>query len=125
MNQRCDADDKGFDASDPFNGTWYNFGNGKDWGPAAAAAGYTVDRSPRAGDIAYWTTGDYGHVAFVTEVKGDGNISLEEYNWILPGGGSDYSYHTRTISSAEPAGFIHIIDDPKHPLVPSAPSQKG
>lgn len=116
---------KGFDASDPFYGTWYNFGNGAQWGPAAKAAGYQVDRNPKAGDIAYWTTGTYGHVAFVNEVKGDGTVNLEEYNWLLPGGGSDYSYHTRTVSSADPAGFIHIIDDPKHPLVPSAHSQMG
>lgn len=116
---------KGFDPSDPFNGTWYAYGNGAQWGPAAKASGYQVDRNPKAGDIAYWTTGTWGHVAFVSEVKTDGTVSLEEYNWVLPGGGSDYSYHTRTISNAEPAGYIHILDDPKHPLVPSAHSQMG
>ena len=113
----------GFDSSNPFYGTWYVLGNGKMWGPSAAAAGYTVDRSPKAGDIAYWDNSHWGHVAFVTAVHENGTVDLEEYNWVLPGGGSDYSYHTRTISSAEPAGYIHFLDNPKHPMVPYAQSQ--
>jgi surface antigen len=115
----------GFDSSNPFFGTWYVLGHGKLWGPSAAAAGYTVDRSAKAGDIAYWDNGQWGHVAFVTAVHEDGTVDLEEYNWVIPGGGgaSDYSYHTRTISSAEPAGYIHFLDNPKHPMVPYAQSQ--
>lgn len=109
----------GFDKNDPYYGTWYVLGNGAQWGSSASALGYKVDNNPKAGDIAYWG-GGFGHVAFVAEVKANGNIIIEEYNMIIPGGGgaSDYSYHTREISSGEPAGFIHFLDDPKHPRVP-------
>lgn len=114
----------GFDKNDPFYGTWYVLGNGAQWGSSARSLGYEVDNNPKAGDIAYWG-GGFGHVAFVAEVKENGNIIIEEYNMIIPGGGgaSDYSYHTREISSGEPAGFIHFLDNPNHPLVPYGHSQ--
>jgi hypothetical protein len=117
----------GFDASNPFFGTWYQLGNGAQWGASAAAKGYAVDNNPRPGDIAYWMDGGYGHVAFVAEVKEGGKVSLEEYNWIIPGGGgaSDYSYHTREINAGEPAGYIHFLDNPGHPMVGTANSQMG
>lgn len=108
----------GFDPKKPLSGTRFALGNGADWGPAAAAAGFAVDRHAKAGDIAYWgaTPDDgYGHVAFVAAVNADGTISLEEYNWIIPltGGATDHNYHTRTISSADPTGYIHFIGNPK------------
>lgn len=114
---------EGWDSSNPQYGTWYVLGNGANWGASAAALGYKVDRSPTAGDIAYWG-GGFGHVAFVAEVKDGGKIIIEEYNMIIPGGGgaSDYSYHVREIDASEPAGFISFIDDPGHPKVPMSHS---
>ena len=115
----------GWDSGNPEYGSWYVLGNGAQWGDSARALGYTVDKNAKAGSIAYWG-GGFGHVAFVAEVKESGTVVIEEYNMIIPGGGgaSDYSYHTREINAAEPAGYIHFNDHPDHPLVPMQHSDR-
>ena len=51
-----------------------------------ASAGYTVDGSPSAGSVIVFQPGvlgasaDYGHVAMVEEVRGDGSILISESN---------------------------------------------
>ncbi len=65
------------------------WGNAENWDDAARAAGVTVSRRPRAGDIAQWNphrsgANAAGHVASVRWVHGDGTITIEEYNWVRP-----------------------------------------
>ena len=80
------------------------WGHAKNWDDTARTLGYTVNRSPSIGSIAYWDAGTYGHVAWVREVNGE-NITIEEYNW-----STEFGFGTRTISQWAPSGFIHIKD---------------
>ena len=47
------------------------YGNAKDWGYRAKREGYRVDKTPTIGSIAWDGSGDYGHVAWVSNVFGD------------------------------------------------------
>lgn len=72
--------------------TWYawnrrpdlpsNLGNASNWARAAAQAGFSVDRSPRVGDIFQNNSGYYGHVGYVTGVSADGSINVCDMNGI-------------------------------------------
>jgi surface antigen len=66
-----------------------NLGNAETWDERAAAQGFPVDRSPRAGDVAVWERYTYGaswagHVAYVELVHGNGMIRISEWNWRGP-----------------------------------------
>ncbi len=76
----------------------------KNWGKTARVLGYTVDKTPAVGAVAWWDTGTYGHVAWVSEVNGD-KVTIEEYNKYLDG-----KYNSRTIDKSNPTGYIHIKD---------------
>lgn len=78
---------------------WTYLGNGDAWGANAAARGVAVDHNPVAGSVAYF---GYMHVAYVTGVNGDGTVNIIEGNF------SGMSYHARTISASEAAGYIHF-----------------
>ncbi len=52
--------------------------NAKQWG--AFHNGASIATQPQAGDIAQWTTGEFGHVAIVEKVEGD-YIWISESNW--------------------------------------------
>ncbi len=80
------------------------WGNANTWGTVAQSLGVTVNNTPAVGAIAWWNTGQYGHVAWVKSVSGS-NVVIEEYNW-----NGDGNFHTRTIASTNPTGFIHIRD---------------
>lgn len=62
------------------------WGNAATWAGSAASDGYTVDGSPSAGSVIVFQPGvlgasaDYGHVAMVEEVRGDGSILISESN---------------------------------------------
>lgn len=67
---------------------WYNrkdipsnLGNANTWARKAAAAGFTVDRTPSAGAIFQTTSGWYGHVGYVESVNSDGSIVVTEMNY--------------------------------------------
>lgn len=83
-----------------------NFGgNAKSWLGNAAAAGYTVARSARVGSAVVTTdSARYGHVAYVTGVQSNGDITVSEMNYAGFGVVS-----TRTISadSGTIRGFIY------------------
>lgn len=81
-------------------------GHAKDWGTNARAYGYTVDKNPAVGSIAWWNTGGYGygHVAWVEAVNGD-NVVIQDYNYVSRG-----NYGRRTINRWNPAGYIHFKD---------------
>ena len=59
-----------------------NLGNAITWKALASIAGYSVDRNPRAGDVAWYATiGGLGHVGFVEKVNTDGSIVISDMNY--------------------------------------------
>ena len=93
------------------------WGNANTWGTVAKSRGVTVNMTPAIGAIAWWTTGKYGHVAWVSAVNGN-SVFIEEYNYNVRGG-----YGTRTIAASDPAGYIHIKD--LDPTPSGAPMTSG
>lgn len=59
---------------------WGGRGNANQWDDNARAAGISVDRSPRVGDVAISNSGTYGHAMYVEAVNGDGTIYVSQYN---------------------------------------------
>ena len=92
------------------------WGNAKEWGNVARSKGVPVNNTPAIGAVAWWTTGNYGHVAWVKSISGS-NVVIEEYNQK-----GDGTFGTRTISSGSPAGYIHIKDI--NVTVPAVPAIK-
>lgn len=89
---------------DGMRGGW--FGNAGMWGGNAQKFGYAVDSTPTVGSIAWYASGtvsQYGHVALVAAVNGEGTVTVEEYNFRV-----SYGYDTRTIPASQPSGYIHI-----------------
>lgn len=92
-----------------------HWGNAKNWGAAAKSLGITVDMNPAVGSIAWWTSGNGGHVAWVSAVSGN-NVTVEEYNQ-----NSDGKYHVRTFAKGSASGYIHIKDS-VNPVPPATPT---
>ena len=80
------------------------YGNANEWGYRAKREGYRVDQRPAIGSIAWDTSGQYGHVAWVSNVFGD-MIEIEEYNY-----GIRERYNRRTVKANSMTGFIHFKD---------------
>ena len=59
-----------------------NMGNAYNWGNAAAAAGFSVNRTPQRGDVFVDRRGYYGHVGIVSSVNSDGTITISDMNGI-------------------------------------------
>ena len=73
-------------------------GNARDWARGAAARGYSVNRTPSAGEIFQTSSGWYGHVGYVEAVNADGSITVTEMN---------YGYVPyRVIRATIPAGSV-------------------
>jgi peptidoglycan DL-endopeptidase CwlO len=81
----------------PVPGGW---GNANQWPGSARAAGYSVDGSPRVGDVAVYMGGFYGHVGVVEAVNG-GSIIMSDMNGDNAG---HFSYDSWPTSSLT---FIH------------------
>jgi peptidoglycan DL-endopeptidase CwlO len=81
---------------------WGGRGNANQWPSSARADGIPVDSTPKAGDVAIWNVGYYGHAMYVESVNGDGTISISQYN-------ADWSgtFSTNRIS-ASGLVFIHF-----------------
>jgi surface antigen len=79
-------------------------GNANQWDDWATEAGYTVDDTPKAGAIAQTDDGDYGHVAYVSEVDGD-SVTIEEYNYDGEG-----HYHSRDVAKSD-FTYLHVTKD--------------
>ncbi len=80
--------------------------NGGDWGALASSHGYTVNYAPTVGSIMSFPYGPglpYGHVAIVTAVVSDENVSVSEYNWSNPLG-----YGTRSNVNPKNYGAVFI-----------------
>jgi surface antigen len=89
------------------NNEWHDGGN---WGSVAKKKGIPVDNYPIPGDVAWWNSGAWGHVAFVEKVHYNSNgnpefIDVTEYNFRNQ---CDFGYREK-ISANDPTGFIHIL----------------
>lgn len=91
------------------------WGNATNWDNAARRAGYGVDTSPRAGDIAVWE-GQYGHVAYVVEVNTDQTVNVEQYN--IAGNGQ-FSRQARVRAHS----YIHLPIAQPAPVPIAVPQQ--
>jgi surface antigen len=85
-------------------GTW---GNANNWGPHAQALGIAVNSTPAVGSVAWYSSGQFGHVAYVEQVNSPTSIVISEMNYDL---GNGFWVHTITTSSGWPTAFIHIHD---------------
>jgi surface antigen len=73
-------------------------GDGRQWLPAWQKHGWPVSDVPIAGAVAY-TGGN--HVAYVKEVRGDGTVVLEEYNY------KPHEYSSRIVSAGSVVAFLY------------------
>lgn len=81
-----------------------NLGNANTWAARAAAAGYSVSRTPSAGAIFQTSSGWYGHVGYVESVNGDGSIVVTEMNYNY----SPYLVIRATIPASAVGNFNYI-----------------
>lgn len=85
-----------------------NFGDARNWAASAQALGYSVDNTPRVGDIVVFAPGQagasgvYGHVAVVEAVVDD-KIVISEGN----SGGALGQATSRTLANAQNFTYIH------------------
>jgi surface antigen len=79
--------------------------NAGNWGAKAKALGYTVNKSPAVGSVAWWNTSTRGHVAWVEAVNPNNTVEIEEYNI-----GSTGKYDETTIPTSSVTGYIHFQD---------------
>jgi surface antigen len=79
--------------------------NADDWGSKAKKLGYTVDKTPAIGSVAWWDTKTRSHVAWVESVNSNKTVTIEEYN--IGGSGK---YDETTIATSSPSGYIHFQD---------------
>lgn len=83
-------------------------GNADQWSAAK------IEYTPHVGDVAQWFdnvngAGGAGHVAYVSEVYGDGTIQVEEYNWLSSMNGyTGHRYNTRRISATAPSRYLQF-----------------
>jgi peptidoglycan DL-endopeptidase CwlO len=83
----------------------YGLGNANMWPGRARAHNIPVDRTPKAGDVAVWPIGYYGHTMYVEAVRGNGDLYISEYNYDWTG---RYSERTISRSTWEAQGFVFI-----------------
>lgn len=82
-----------------------NMGNASSWARTAAAAGYTVSRTPVYGAVFQTTGGSYyGHVGVVTGVNPDGSVTISDMNGIAGWG----RVGSKTISPEEASRYNYI-----------------
>ena len=63
----------------PWASNWW--GNANTWSIYASAQGYKTGSVPVVGAIAVWDGGEYGHVAYVTDVQSENSIQVLEANY--------------------------------------------
>jgi surface antigen len=86
----------------PFKWVWANLtptgGSASRWAAAWNSHGWNTSHTPVVGAVAYMG----GHIAYVKDVLGDGNVFLEEYNWNGNG-----QYHTRIVPASSVGLFLY------------------
>lgn len=70
-------------------------GNANQWPSTVSEYGIGSGSTPRAGSVAMWPIGYYGHVMYVEAVNGDGTIQVSDYNLNWDG---NYRNYTRSAS---------------------------
>jgi surface antigen len=80
-----------------------NWGNANTWAVNARLAHYPVDHNPAVGAIMQTTAGEFGHVAFVESVGGDGGWTISEMNFK----GWDVT-DSRTFAGSEASNYSFI-----------------
>ena len=94
-----------------FNNWWRqgggSFGNANTWHLGARKAGIRVDQTPAVGSVAQRLSGDWGHVAYVVAVNGDGSFVINEYNHITS---REFSSRTARVGSGSHdfTNFLHF-----------------
>lgn len=83
-----------------------HFGNAENWARNAKKLGYKVNKTPKPGAVAQWDAfafghSGWGHVAYVTEIKG-GKVTIEEYNY------KKYNFSRREIPASQVSNYIHF-----------------
>jgi len=79
-------------------------GNANEWPSTTARYGIANGSTPKAGSVAIWYVGAYGHAMYVEAVNGDGTITVSDYNNNMDGlGWGRYHYYTRSA-----AGLTYI-----------------
>ena len=100
--------DNGLEFDDFYGGV--QWGNGREWGPAARALGIRVDDVPAVGAVywqdAYFHCSASGHVGWVKALNGDGTVVIEHY--------AAGSYKEVTVPVGYASGYIHIKDLDAH-----------
>ncbi len=72
-------------------------GNANEWPSTTARYGIANGSTPKAGSVAIWYVGKYGHAMYVEAVNGDGTITVSDYNNNMDGlGWGRYHYYTRS-----------------------------
>ena len=77
-----------------------SLGNGGEW--YANAPKYARGHTPKVGAAASFAGGSFGHVAYVEDVYGNGQIRISEYNFARHG-----VYSERVISSGDVTGYVY------------------
>lgn len=94
------------------------YGNAYEWKQNALNKGFTVNKTPTLGSVAWWapnttavvTSGSVGHVAIVSEVNQDGSIVIEHYNGLAAPNDHKYSMVTIPANQVKNLEFLHIAD---------------
>lgn len=72
-------------------------GNANQWPDTTARYGIPNGPTPKAGSVAIWYVGAYGHAMYVEAVNDDGTITVSDYNNNSDGGGwGRYHYYVRS-----------------------------
>lgn len=80
------------------------YGNATNWAAAAKADGIKTGSNPKKGAVAAWF-GAEGHVAYVEEVYGNGQVRVSEYNAVPALQGK---YSQRIMSKSSPDTYIYF-----------------
>jgi len=84
---------------------WGGVGNANQWPGDARAAGIPTGSTPRAGSVAIWNVGAFGHAMWVEAVNGDGSLWVSQYNYSYNG---QYSEMSVSASMARQLTYIYF-----------------
>ena len=80
-------------------------GHAYQWPSTVARYGIQSGSTPKAGSVAMWKIGRYGHVMYVEAVHGDGSLTVSDYNLEWDG---QYRYYTIDASKVAARKLTYI-----------------
>ena len=100
-------------------------GNARDWPLRAVGLGVRVDTRPTFGSVialppGVGGAGEWGHVAFVMRVNGDGTVFVEDYNYALAPTFAPDAYNQHYLATRG-AWFLHFEPAAAPPPPPCPP----